>query len=101
MAELDKLAAVCQPATFGLNQQDVLDESYRKAGKLDRSDFAINLDVVRSGLLQAVRDALFGWEAAPRNIQAELYKLNVYGESNQCILRIVWADDRLRTRFVL
>ncbi|EJD46054.1 hypothetical protein AURDEDRAFT_87240 [Auricularia subglabra TFB-10046 SS5] len=79
MAELDKLAAACEPATFGLNQKDVLDESYRKAGKLDKKDFALNLDIVRSGLLQAVHDGLFSWEASPRNIQAELYKLNVYG----------------------
>ncbi|EJD46053.1 hypothetical protein AURDEDRAFT_103079, partial [Auricularia subglabra TFB-10046 SS5] len=78
-AELDKLAALCQPATFGMNQEDVLDESYRKAGKLDNKDFAINIDLARSGLLQAVHDALFSWEASPRNIQAELYKLNVYG----------------------
>ncbi|EJD46042.1 hypothetical protein AURDEDRAFT_113761 [Auricularia subglabra TFB-10046 SS5] len=79
VAELDKLAAACQPATFGVNQEDVLDESYRKAGKLDNKDFAINIDLVRSGLLQAVHDGLFSWEASPRNIQAELYKLNVYG----------------------
>ncbi|EJD52892.1 hypothetical protein AURDEDRAFT_54784, partial [Auricularia subglabra TFB-10046 SS5] len=71
--ELEELAAACQPATFGVNEQDVLDETYRKAGKLDRDDFALNLDIVGSGLLQAVKDAL------PRDIKAELYKLNVYG----------------------
>ncbi|EJD46041.1 hypothetical protein AURDEDRAFT_87219 [Auricularia subglabra TFB-10046 SS5] len=62
-----------------MNQEDVLDESYRKAGKLDNKDFAINIDPVRSRLLQAVRHGLFSWEASPRNIEAELYKLNVYG----------------------
>ncbi|KZV92870.1 hypothetical protein EXIGLDRAFT_646774 [Exidia glandulosa HHB12029] len=77
--DLQRLAAACEPATFGMNQNDVLDESYRKAGKLDRKDFSINLDVVSTGLLQAVHSALFGWEDKPRNIQAELYKLNVYG----------------------
>lgn len=81
-ADLNKLATACQPATFGMNQEDVLDESYRKAGKLDKSDFSINLDVVRSGLLQAVHDGLFSWEASPRHIQAELYKLNVYGQGS-------------------
>lgn len=39
-AELDALSSACQPATFGLNQRDVLDETYRKAGKLDTTIFA-------------------------------------------------------------
>ncbi|EJD48524.1 hypothetical protein AURDEDRAFT_35384, partial [Auricularia subglabra TFB-10046 SS5] len=76
---LKGLADVCQPATFGLNQTDVLDESYRKAGKLDNEDFAVGLDVVGSGLIDAVNDALFGWQEDARFIKAELYKLNVYG----------------------
>ncbi|EJD46049.1 hypothetical protein AURDEDRAFT_184405 [Auricularia subglabra TFB-10046 SS5] len=79
VSELEKLAAGCKPATFGVNEQDVLDESYRKAGKLDRNDFSLNLDVVSSGLLRTVKDSLFSWEESPRGIKAELYKLNVYG----------------------
>ncbi|KZV90438.1 hypothetical protein EXIGLDRAFT_616972, partial [Exidia glandulosa HHB12029] len=78
-ADLQKLAAACDAATFGVDQKDVLDESYRRAGKLDKTDFALNLDVVSTGLLHAVHNALFGWEDQPRNIKAELYKLNVYG----------------------
>ncbi|KZV90431.1 hypothetical protein EXIGLDRAFT_837831 [Exidia glandulosa HHB12029] len=78
-ADLQKLAAACDAATFGMDQKDVLDESYRKAGKLDKADFGLNLDIVSAGLLQAVQNALFGWEDQPRNIKAELYKLNVYG----------------------
>ncbi|KZV92873.1 hypothetical protein EXIGLDRAFT_836130 [Exidia glandulosa HHB12029] len=78
-ANLQKLAAACDAATFGMDQKDVLDESYRKAGKLDRKDFGLNIDIVTSGLLQAVHTALFSWEDQPRSIAAELYKLNVYG----------------------
>jgi len=29
--QLEALAQTCEPATFGLEQQDVLDEMYRKA----------------------------------------------------------------------
>ncbi|KZW04463.1 hypothetical protein EXIGLDRAFT_599226 [Exidia glandulosa HHB12029] len=76
--ELERLANACQAATFGRNQLDVLDESYRKAGKLDNTDFALNLDITGSGLLDKVHDSLFGWEAQSRDIVAELYKLNVY-----------------------
>lgn len=32
---LRRLAEACDPAAFGLDKQNVLDESYRKAGKLD------------------------------------------------------------------
>ena len=44
-ADLEKLAAACQPATFGVNQADVLDESYRKAGTMNTGNFMLGLDV--------------------------------------------------------
>ncbi len=94
-ADLDALANACEAATFGRsasfirdsassnhshrNQEDVLDLTYRKAGKLDRVDFALNLDIVQSGILEAARRALFDWEDTVRPVRAELYKLNVYG----------------------
>ena len=30
----------CQPATFGAQEQDVLNESYRKAWKMDMDNFS-------------------------------------------------------------
>ncbi|KAJ7138624.1 hypothetical protein C8R46DRAFT_1137393 [Mycena filopes] len=80
-AELVALAAACDPATFGVNKQDVLDETYRKAGNLDLSKFASRLDVVASGLIRAISpDMLLGQAVdADKTLQAELYKLNVYG----------------------
>lgn len=36
----EDVSNACQPATFGLNNRDVLDEAYRKAGKLDAGRFA-------------------------------------------------------------
>ncbi|EJD46043.1 hypothetical protein AURDEDRAFT_164700 [Auricularia subglabra TFB-10046 SS5] len=80
-AELEKLLQTCQPASLGVNQ-DVPDESSRNAGKLDEKDFSINVDVVGSGMLHAVQNALFSWEPSPRNIRAELYELNVYGSGS-------------------
>jgi hypothetical protein len=38
-AFFDELIKSWAPATFGRNNEDILDESYRKAGKLDRSQF--------------------------------------------------------------
>ncbi|KAH9927887.1 hypothetical protein B0H21DRAFT_894828 [Amylocystis lapponica] len=56
---LKDLTEACDPATFGLNQENVFDESYRKAVKLDSSTSLSSDDEERS-------------------ISAELYKLNVY-----------------------
>ncbi|OCH89761.1 hypothetical protein OBBRIDRAFT_778099 [Obba rivulosa] len=76
--ELQHLARACDPATFGKGHEDVFDETYRKAGKLDVSSFAINFHPQSSGLLSAVRgDLLEGDRERP--VRAELYKLNVYG----------------------
>ena len=79
---LEHLEATCDPATFGVDNRDVLDESYRKAGKLDNQCFAFNLDVGRVGLLEAIRMGLFPGRDERKAIHAELYKLNVYGTSH-------------------
>ncbi|KAK7689985.1 hypothetical protein QCA50_006626 [Cerrena zonata] len=76
---LNKLAETCDMATFGVNQQDVLDESYRKAGKLDSEFFAPKFNFDGSGLRDIIRNDLLEGTKAERNIRAELYKLNVYG----------------------
>lgn len=74
---LEKLSDACQKATFGLNKKDVLDESYRKAGKMDINNFAINFNPERLNLIKNIRHNLFADDK--RDIRAELYKLNVYG----------------------
>ncbi|KAH9886954.1 hypothetical protein C8Q73DRAFT_794985 [Cubamyces lactineus] len=78
--ELQHLAETCDPASFGIQQKDVYDESYRKAGKLDKGDFAINLSPDALGIVDAIRDELLVETVSQREqIRAELYKLNVYG----------------------
>jgi len=49
---------------------------------MDASDFAIQLDLAGSGILGALEDQLL-WhgKAEDKYIRAELYKLNVYGNS--------------------
>ncbi|KDQ10396.1 hypothetical protein BOTBODRAFT_178241 [Botryobasidium botryosum FD-172 SS1] len=76
-AQLEHLANSCDKATFGVNQQDVLDETYRKAGKLDADHFAWNFQAF--GLVNHIKKVLFALDSKPREIRAELYKLNVYG----------------------
>ena len=74
------LAAACEPASFGRGQEAILDETYRKAGKMDASVFMTRFDVERAGLMRVVHAGLLAGRSEHRNIRAELYKLNVYGE---------------------
>lgn len=79
MEDLESLSQACAPATFGRNQEDILDDSYRKAGKLDRSDFAINLTGSQNDLLVSAASLLNDKTLNSEAIEVELYKLNVYG----------------------
>ena len=58
-SELTNLSSVCEPATFGVDQKDVLDESYRKARKLDVTNFATTFELPKSGIMHVVRAGTF------------------------------------------
>lgn len=77
------LTESCHPATFGRNKEDVLDESYRKAGKMDRGEFSISFEgAMGVSLEQAAKQLLRpSSEAGVDEVSVELYKLNVYGTS--------------------
>jgi hypothetical protein len=55
---LEELLHACGPAAFGCNGKDVLDESYRKAAKLDRSQFAVDFHPHDYGIVDAVAQTL-------------------------------------------
>jgi hypothetical protein len=79
MARLKALLQDCEPATFGRGRQDILDESYRKATKLDASAFAADFCPYSLGIVNTAAELLMpgvglGWSRA---VEAELYKLNV------------------------
>ncbi|KAL4249500.1 hypothetical protein ABKN59_007217 [Abortiporus biennis] len=78
-AQIEELSNACDPATFGVNQEDVLDESYRKAGKMNSNNFSINFNPYNSEVVDIIRNTLLEGPNADRSIRAELYKLNVYG----------------------
>ena len=78
--QLDELQHACTAATFGRGDENVLDESYRKAGKLDVTQFSMNLNPERAGLVRAIQPRLLGSKES-RSMRLELYKLSVYGES--------------------
>jgi hypothetical protein len=64
-----------------VNQTDVLDETYRKAGKLDTPYFSSNFSLASSGILDIIRSTLLEGHDEKKVIEAQLYKLNVYGQS--------------------
>lgn len=55
-----------------------MDESYRKAGKLDVTHFSSTFNLADSGLIDIVRSELLEGENDRKTVRAELYKLNVY-----------------------
>ena len=79
----------CDPATFGVGGRDVLDEEYRKAAKIDASDFSTNFHPHDCGILDSVQQILLpstiqggqGIGIGPQGFRAELYKLNVGASS--------------------
>ncbi|KAF7326250.1 Fe2OG dioxygenase domain-containing protein [Mycena kentingensis (nom. inval.)] len=104
--QLTALATACSPATFGVDAKDVLDERYRKAGKMDCSQFAASLDIGTLQLLEIISPHLLDGQSSAaedpqldspdydsegeekekelvvkeeKTLRAELYKLNVYG----------------------
>ncbi|KAJ2926708.1 hypothetical protein H1R20_g10382, partial [Candolleomyces eurysporus] len=77
--DIQKLVEACQQATFGRGGQDVLDESYRKAWKLDVTQFSTQFDLARSGIMETVHDQLLHYEKNTLKLEPQLYKLNIYG----------------------
>lgn len=81
----NELLQSCAPATFGRKDKDILDESYRKAGKLDRNQFSIDFHPHDYGIVNAISQILLPEISAGflkdreehRGVVAELYKLNV------------------------
>ncbi|KAF5011843.1 hypothetical protein FDECE_2075 [Fusarium decemcellulare] len=75
---LEHLLSEMMPATFGLGGEDVYDESYRKASKLEPSNFSTNFCPYTVGIIDAVSQLLLPSRESnkQRAVKAELYKLN-------------------------
>ena len=76
---MEQLTQACEPA-FGVKQEDVLDETYCKAGNLDLGFFSSMLDPFNTDLIKIIRGYLLEGLESKRGIKAELYKLNIYSK---------------------
>ncbi|KAJ7650774.1 hypothetical protein FB45DRAFT_732613, partial [Roridomyces roridus] len=74
--DLVSLNAACQKATFGVGGKDVLDESYRKAAKMDANNFSLRFEV--TALLAAISPELLQGQNGDNSkfLRVEMYKLN-------------------------
>jgi hypothetical protein len=95
---LEQLLKACTPATFGSGGKDVLDETYRKAGKLDRANFSVDFHPNDYGILDAIAQTLLpstyplGKKEGREEhwgVKAELYKLNVSEECPEKEMNLV------------
>ena len=87
-AAVEELLKACAPATFGRKGEEVLDESYRKAVKLDNNQFCTSFNPHEVGIIDAIAQSILPAIAKPFSdreskheehlgVIAELYKLNV------------------------
>jgi hypothetical protein len=77
---LDHLLAAAEPATFGRGGQDVYDEAYRKALKVDTTKFSSTFNPYELGIIDIIAQLLLPSAIDSRThraVRAELYKLNV------------------------
>ncbi|TFY75570.1 hypothetical protein EWM64_g8443 [Hericium alpestre] len=64
------LSEACQPATFGANNEAILDETYRKAGKMDVDRFATSIVPERTDLMKIIRAELLEGADSQRPLNA-------------------------------
>ena len=64
-SNLADLIRDCAPATFGHDGKDVLDEQYRKAAKLDCTQFCTTFNPLDSGIIAAISQVLIPGFAKP------------------------------------
>ncbi|KAF9440409.1 hypothetical protein P691DRAFT_780089 [Macrolepiota fuliginosa MF-IS2] len=79
-ADIMALLDACDPATFGRGPENVLDETYRKAWKLDEGDFSWCFNPDSGKFVGRLAQGLCPWDPMNKGIRAEPYKLNVYGQ---------------------
>jgi hypothetical protein len=79
-ASLDKLVAACVPASFGYKGEEVLNDAYRKATKLEPSAFSSSFCPYELGIIDTIAQVLLPNTQSnikTHGVRAELYKLNV------------------------
>lgn len=79
--DLERLVRACDQATFGVNQESVLNEQYRKSKKLDTAHFSPLLETgsMNMALTNLLKEEFIPDKKQDVSIRLARYKLNVYG----------------------
>ncbi len=80
-ADIEALIDACMPATFSRGSENVLDERYQKALKLDAGNFSWLFNPDSARFVAELARGLCPWDSLDRGIRIEPCKLNVYGET--------------------
>ncbi|KIY63509.1 hypothetical protein CYLTODRAFT_359861 [Cylindrobasidium torrendii FP15055 ss-10] len=81
--ELQNLISACDAAPFGRGNETVMDESYRKALKLELAQFSLPFELIETGIVNKIQHELVDSpDATQRSIRTELYKLNIYDKGS-------------------
>ncbi|KAH9968347.1 hypothetical protein BGW80DRAFT_1209092, partial [Lactifluus volemus] len=80
--ELEQLIQACGTASFGCGTEDVTDETYRKAKRMDKDSFSAWLVPDNNDLVKIMRDYLLEGTDSDRKIKIELQNLNVYSQGS-------------------
>ncbi|KAF8999243.1 hypothetical protein BDZ89DRAFT_1121952 [Hymenopellis radicata] len=81
--EISQLISSSDAAPFGRGTETVLDDTYRKAHKLDVSQFSTVFELAGTPILNKISQDLVDFTVSvKRAVRAERYKLNVYGHSS-------------------
>jgi len=80
----EKLLNDSQRATFGAGSEEVLDDDYRKAGKMDATQFCTDFNIAEHEIINTVAQVLVhaGEKYGGSGVSAELDKLNVSSPPN-------------------
>lgn len=73
--ESQKLMDIANVAPFGMNEESIVNEEYRKAYIIDQSKYAINFDVNKYDIIDKIQNIL----AHDDSIKLVYDKLNIYG----------------------
>jgi hypothetical protein len=76
--QFQSLLSACEPASFGVGGEAVMDESYRKAAKLDPNSFCTDFCPYTLGIVGIVNQFLVPSVQEKRSVKVSLYSLNIY-----------------------
>ncbi|KAH9963499.1 hypothetical protein BGW80DRAFT_1179829 [Lactifluus volemus] len=80
--EIEQLTQVCEPASFDHSKEEVTDETRPKRGKIEYNSFSPLLVPRYTDLIKIVRNYLLEGTDSTRQIDIELYELNVYSNGS-------------------